>query len=771
MRRPSPTTLVTLAVLGGITAFLFWQLHVPSLLFLNTTTAGGDTGAHVALPAFMRDHLLPHWRLTGWDQQWYDGFPLFTFYFPLPSLLVVLAQHVIPYNIAFKLVTVAGTFALPFAAWAFGRLWGMRRPGPLCLAIATVPFLFDRTFEIFGGNLLSTLAGEYSFSLSLAIGLLFLGVLARTMRTGRGAGLAAVLLALTGLAHLLPTLFVLVGAAVIVLMHWGSRQLARAVPVIVVGGLLSAFWWMPFLLRLSYSTNMGWQKTTDYLGDQGLFPSGNWWVFALAASGTLLSLVLRRRVGTFLALMAVLMALGFRFVPQSRIWNSRLLPFWVLCLYLLAGVAVAEGGRLLIGAGTRLIRARKRDGAVVVPVAAALAAGMFTWIPLASSLPSWFPVHPTASVVPDWVRWNYSGYQKKASYPEYQDLIRTMASVGKRYGCGRAMWEYESELNRLGTPMALMLLPYWTDDCIGSMEGLLFESAASTPYHFLDQSELSARPSDAMVGLPYSSPDATIGIDHLQMLGVRYYMAETPTLQAQADTDPALTPIATSGPWPVDYSSGRQYRTWKIYLVANSPTVAPLDFEPAVVTGRNVTSATGWLNLAVPWYQDPSRWGVPLASSGPAAWPRVSLSNDRNPPLVPVTPAQVTGIAASDDRISFDVDRVGSPVVVRTSYFPNWQASGATGPYRVTPDLMVVIPTSHHVTLHYGWTGVDWLSSFATLAGLAGLVWLARRRPFPEPEPADPDGPQAGAALGVDPEDPPGSAEAEQEPAELEPVG
>ena len=36
-----------------------------------------------------------------------------------------------------------------------------------------------------------------------------------------------------------------------------------------------------------------------------------------------------------------------------------------------------------------------------------------------------------------------------------------------------------------------MLLPYFTDGCIGSMEGLYFESSTTTPFHFLNQSELS----------------------------------------------------------------------------------------------------------------------------------------------------------------------------------------------------------------------------------------------------------------------------------------
>ena len=78
----------------------------------------------------------------------------------------------------------------------------------------------------------------------------------------------------------------------------------------------------------------------------------------------------------------------------------------------------------------------------------------------------------------------------------------------------------------------------------------------------------------------------------------------------------------------------------------------------------------------------------------------------------------------SDDRISFDVDRVGSPVLVKASYFPNWHASGARGPWRVTPNLMVIVPTAHHVSLHYGWTGVDRLGQAGTALGLLALLWL-----------------------------------------------
>jgi hypothetical protein len=127
----------------------------------------------------------------------------------------------------------------------------------------------------------------------------------------------------------------------------------------------------------------------------------------------------------------------------------------------------------------------------------------------------------------------------------------------------------------------------------------------------------------------------------------------------------------------------------------------------------------------------------------------------------------VTDIEAGDDRISFDVDQIGQPVLVRASYFPNWDVDGARGPYRVAPNLMVVIPTEEHVELHYGWTPVDLLAWLLTALGLGGLFLLARRPPVVVPPPPEPvatsvfDGPDDAPSVVADPGDDP--------PDELEP--
>ena len=152
--------------------------------------------------------------------------PLYTFYFTLPDFFIAVGWWIIPYNVAFKIGTILGSVLLPICAWACGRFFRLRPPIPTLLAAATLPFLFDYTFTIYGGNLFSTLAGEYAFSFSLALAILFLGLFACAVREGRYRGWAAVVLAGCVLSHIVPGMYALGGAAVLTVIEllparWG----------------------------------------------------------------------------------------------------------------------------------------------------------------------------------------------------------------------------------------------------------------------------------------------------------------------------------------------------------------------------------------------------------------------------------------------------------------------------------------------------------------------------------------------------------------------
>ena len=155
--------------------------------------------------------------------------------------------------------------------------------------------------------------------------------------------------------------------------------------------------------------------------------------------------------------------------------------------------------------------------------------------------------------------------------------------------------------------------------------------------------------------------------------------------------------------------------------------MAGLSHLPVVVPGIGA-SADAWKQATVPWFADPRRWSVPLAASGPPNWPTGTAATASSP-SIPV--AQVTKISSTTSTISFHVDRVGTPVVVRSSYFPRWHVSGAAGPYRISPNLMVVVPTAHDVALSYGSDGLSIAGSTLTLIGISGLIgtaFILRRR-------------------------------------------
>jgi hypothetical protein len=762
-----------LVVVLGVTLVALSQLH-PSLLLANTTTAGGDTGAHVILPAFMKSHLLTHGQLTGWDPGWYDGFPVYTFYFPLPGLITVLLNAVVSYDVAFKLVTVLGTLLLPACAWTFGRLARLRDPGPACLAASTLPFLFEPSFSIYGGNLLSTLAGEFSFSLGLSFSLLFLGVVASGLRTGRHRALAAVLFAATLLCHLIPALFAAVGAGVWLLLdadvlrglHRGwrgrrarrrwSRRVAWSVVAGAVGVGLTAWWLVPFALGQAYTTDMGYTKVLGF--PHLLFPASARWVLAADLVGLVAMVIRRNRVALFVGIMGGISAAVVCLDPTPKLYNVRFLPLWFLCLYLMAGYALAE----VVGAVARWNRRRRLDqwvlairerlnlvrgmpwqpgarvsrfrrptsgsnppGSLVGPLIALAAACLVVVPPLAlpTSTLRDVGVAVGANQPSAWADWNYSGYERKPDYPEYRAVIQMMAKVGMDQGCGRSMWEYDPSLNRFGTTMALMLLPYWTNGCVDSMEGLLFESASSTPFHFINQNELSVTPSDAVVGLPYGGLNVALGIEHLQQLGVRYLLASSATVEQAAAADPNVTQVASSGPWSTSYNGQTLNTTWKVYEIKGSSLVQPLANQPVVWKGVGA-GQTSWLDPAVSWYDAPGRWSVVPAADGPVNWARVP-TGDRRPATVPEPKTTVSNISQTDNTISFHVDKVGTPVEVKVSYFPNWQANGADGPWRVAPNLMVVVPTSHDVTLRYASSGADKLGELLSLLALVAAVALA----------------------------------------------
>jgi len=452
-------------------------------------------------------------------------------------------------------------------------------------------------------------------------------------------------------------------------------------------------------------------------------------------------------------------------VQATPAWNLRVLPFWYLCVFLMMGLGVAELVRgaawLARRAHARYVDAEAADEQLdavpsrwaAVP-ARVVGVGTAVVLTVALTVGTLINIDRSRDFLPYWVKWNESGYQDlkgqgpglKKDFPEYKRLMDT---IGRLPDPGRTLFEGGPGINLYGTPLALMLLPYWTNGRFPTMDGLYYESSATTPYVFMAIATLVGPgiTSNPVRGVPYRTiADFPLGVVYMQMLGVRYFAAHSSVAREAADRSPALKLVATSRT-----SRGGIYPDrWNIYRVAKSPTVSPLTAQPVVVdalssheqatctqevVGNGVDPGDVTLHdwqdcIAVPWFNDPTALDRVLVADGPGSWQHAQATPARQLTRKPLPPVRVAHIRQTDTSVSFDVSRTGVPVLVKTSYFPNWQARGASGPYRATPNFMVVVPTSHHVTLTYGTTGAEWLGRILTLLGLVGLgllVWWARR--------------------------------------------
>ena len=95
---------------------------------------------------------------------------------------------------------------------------------------------------------------------------------------------------------------------------------------------------------------------------------------------------------------------------------------------------------------------------------------------------------------------------------------------------------------------------------------------------------------------------------------------------------------------------------------------------------------------------------------------------------VPDNPINVKGEIISEtlerEKIEFTTTAIGVPHLIKVSYFPNWTAIGAEGPYLVSPSLMMVIPTQSNVTVYYGMTYANKIGVALSIAGwvIIGLI-------------------------------------------------
>jgi len=682
----SLSLLITFLIIYGMLFFCF----SPDIIFKNTTTNGGDMGAHNYIAKFFIDELFPNFRMTGWDMGWFAGMPMLTFYFPLPYFLMALLSKIFAYNIAFKLVTILGSLILPAAIYYFGKSFKFEYPYPEVASIGAMAFLYMKSFKIYGGNFLGTYAGEFSYSISFGLVFFFLAALYRGMQREKYDWLFAlncIILACIVLTHLITLIALFIIVPGIFLIKRDLKSAKYIIAVFAVGFFLSAFWSLPFVLLIKWTPTMNW---TNIKNLKELFPLELIPALTLGAAGLFFSTLKKdRRMIPVIWTIIVLMSLFFTW-SGGRLYNARFLPFIFIFIYLLAAYGLMNlywvfttGLSSINFTGARQ-RFYKFAVIAFVPVVAFIAgAAIMAGSPLG----------------PAWARHNYTGFESKADWKLYDDLMKYLDSIPY----GRVMFEFDkSIIQKFGTPRSFELIPYWTKQ--PTMEGLLVESSLTAPFHYINQAELSVKPRGTVAGWKVPSRDYEAAMKHLIYFNISYIMASSPEVIADLNIDSRVEFLNKIEPYYFYEIKG------------------PHNYVEVMKNIPYRYSPEDWIWDMREWYLNADNVDNPVIyDDGGEGIKQFEEITKEQLSDVPDNPVDAGGEVLSEiverEKIEFTTTAIGVPHLIKVSYFPNWKAAGAEGPYLVSPSLMMVIPTQSNVTLYYGMTYANRIGVTLSIAG------------------------------------------------------
>ena len=683
--------IITFLVIYGMLFYAF----TPDVIFKDTTTAGGDTGAHNYIAKFFIDELFPNFRMTGWDMGWFAGTPMLTFYFPLPFFLIALLSKIFVYNISFKLVTILGSFILPVAIYYFGKSFKFKYPYPELASIGAIAFLYMDSFTIYGANFLGTLAGEFSYSISFGLVFIFLGSLYRGIEKGRFDLLFAlncVILACLVLTHLITLIAILIIVPSFLFLNRSWKTIRYIILVFIVGFFLSTFWSLPFVLLVKWTPPLFWINIKDL---KELFPREIIPALILSSVGVFFA-ALKKDKRMIPIIWTIFVFISFVFVitwSGGRLFNARFLPFIFIFVYLLAAYGLKNLYWIFITAISSLkftrIKERLYKFTVIafMPIVAIMASGAI------------IAANP---IGPSWAHDNYTGFESRADWGIYNDLMKYLDTLPY----GRVMYDYDqSILIKFGTTRAFELIPYWTKQ--PTMEGLLAESSLTSPFYYINKAEFIVKDRTSISGWDVpGTRDHEAAMKHLIYYNIAYIIANSPEVIEDLNNDSRVEFLNKIEPF-------------YFYEIRG-----PHNYVEIVENIPYRYKAEDWIWEMRAWYLNADNVDNPViyddGSKELKQFEEITLEQLKN---VPENPGNVKGEIISEtlerEKIEFTTTAIGVPHLIKVSYFPNWKVVGAEGPYLVSPSLMMVIPTQSNVTVYYG-------MSYANIIGvsLSILGWV-----------------------------------------------
>ncbi|MFH1126423.1 MAG: 6-pyruvoyl-tetrahydropterin synthase-related protein [Candidatus Altiarchaeota archaeon] len=685
----------------------------PRWILSNTTTTGGDMGSHYILAQYLRDYLLPKGSVVGWYPGWQAGLPIFQYYFIPPYLLMVLLSFIIPLQVAFKLVTLMWVFMLPLTIYFGLRAMGFDSPTAGISISLSLCLLFLETvdggnYSQWGGNIKSTLAGQFPYGISLALMVLSLGFLYKGYHDKKHLALNAVLFSLVALNHIYITMAIGLVSTFFLIDAFFSKKydgILYLIKVFGLGFMLAGFWYIPMFFKVGWSSppkdvfygtpNMPWVFIPEYA------------VFYVFAVVGILFGVRERDKRVYFWVYSFVVVFAFLFLCQyTNLLYVRFLPFIYLIYLILATYGIS---RLTKGI----------EGRYLIPLIVAFV--VVFWLSSA-----W------VKDVPGWIKWNYEGLEGKSTWPTLKQIFAYMHDVNLS---GRVDVEY-GDYNYFGTPRVFEVMPMFTNKSV--MEGLLFESSLTFPFFFYMQktvSETSWWPGFP-VRLPLK-PDMSHGLRIFRLYNIQYFIASSKTIRNL---------LANNSDYRLEKTiKDPQGMVFEFYRVnEDSDYVEYSAREPVLVVTDD------WKPFSFKWIDTPYL-DVPLVYSdslgdyelqhfkiiimnksvshptkeGVSFYTANQLEDALKASMELNTKECTTRSVLHEEELTANVSCINQPLLVKIPYFPNWQTSDAEKIYMSSPSLMLIFPEGNQVRVYYGTLLVDSVGWLSTVAGLLIVLYLA----------------------------------------------
>jgi TolA-binding protein len=672
-------------VLFFILVFLLSYFE-PKYLFSTTITTGGDTASHYYTAQYLRDHLLPQGRISGWTQGNYAGFPILQFYFPLPFLLMVILSYLIPLQVSFKLVSVLGIFLLPFCTYFALRLMRYRFPAPAMGAVFTLPFLFMEANSMWGGNIPSTLAGEFAYSWGFAFTILFSGSLYSGVIERKHLFRNALLVFLIGFSHGYTLLFAGLAASFFL---WTTEDFLKRFwylfRVFFLGFLFLGFWIIPLLAYLPFTTAYNFLWIFESIFE--VFPKFLFPLLSLALVGIGLEAYRffksREIDGGFwyFSYWILISTLSFFSAYRLGIVDIRFLPFLQFSLILLGALGLYK-------------LTQKTQGQIFL--VGLVLVGVTSWTAY------------NVESIPTWIAWNYSGFEGKSLWPQFSQVNERLKGAPSD---PRIFFEHSDSHNAAGTTRAFESLPLFSGR--STLEGLYMQASTSAPFVFYIQSEVSDQISCPFPNYACSQHNIDRGMKHLEMFNVRDLVVISERLKSELKAHPKFRLKESVPPYEVYELTTNENR----YVV-------PLKYEPVFLQTRD------WKGASYQWFKDFRNNDVHLVfpvGTDPSDLNRFkTVLQEKGEGDLPKIAVEATGEVRErvrDDEILIETSRIGQPHLVKVSYHPNWKVEGADKIFLASPSFMLIYPTRSHVRLYYGRSRPELLGKTSTFLGLATFLF------------------------------------------------